>query len=103
MKFKNIDLKDLRKRYADSDEFCIKIREKENDIVYYNGIKAFEIQHDKKENYEIKMPDNIYNFNKTNMKENNNILEGITELRKNMSKYFLKSIHCKDSSFLCTI
>ncbi len=90
---KNINLKDLRKRYASSNnKFCMKIRENKNDIIYYNGIKAFEIQHTDEKNYNIVMPENIYNFNRSNIKKIDNILESVIKLRQDMSTYFVNSI-----------
>ena len=43
MKIEKLSLKDFRKRYGTSKKFLIRIREHDDDIIYYNGIKAFVI------------------------------------------------------------
>ena len=45
MKINNMKLEEVRERYGkEKRDFFIRIREQGNDIVYYNGIKAFEIK-----------------------------------------------------------
>lgn len=99
MKTKNIKLEELRKEYTKKDsEFIIRIREKENDIVYYNGIKAFEIQKKNKDILKIAIADNIFNLNKTNIENAcqeqglniEKLKEAIKTVRKDLSSYFHK-------------
>ena len=84
--------KKLRKKYANSNEFIIKIRNENDyeDKVYYNGIKCFSI--DKLGNKSI--TDNILKFNKSTIEKlhNNNlrddkIIEAINENRKHLNTY----------------
>ena len=89
----NIDINTLRKRYANPNlGFVIKIRnqlEEKNrkDIVYYNGIKSFEIKDEKP--VEISMPDNIYKLNITNiLKNKESIIESTIDLRNDMKNFF---------------
>ena len=102
MKIYNYDIKDLRKRYARSEDFIIKIRDqdKENnsDIVYYNGIKSFSMKSDKTDkSIAISLTDDIYKLNRSNIeniigKEKDatkieDLIQGIKDVRTNMKKY----------------
>lgn len=105
MKVQNMELNEIRREYSKTDNnFIIRIRDndKENDIVYYNGIKAFEIEKEGKE-YNIKIADNIFNLNKTNIekfyKDEDKqgltveaLKEAISEARITLRDYFPKEL-----------
>lgn len=102
MGIKNIELSTIRERYTKRDnDFIIRIREDSNDIVYYNGNKAFELVKDEEDKEKIKkiiIRDNIFNFNSKNIAniDINKLKEELQNSRKNIQKYtdirILKSV-----------
>lgn len=111
MKKNNTKLNVLRNLYLDSNEFVIMIRDESNDInkntkkdiVYYNGIKALEIEKKDNEIKDIIIKDNIYKINTTNVKNNSkeDIINSIREVRKSIKDYLsfnLKRIEFQMSS-----
>lgn len=97
MKVKNISLHELRKKYEDSEEFIIRIRDSikekgsnKKDLVYYNGIKAFEISQNKDAN--IALSDKVYKINQANLldarEKSYNLIDAITALRNELKEYF---------------
>lgn len=117
MKIKNVTLNELRDYYKRQQEFVIRIREyKENskdnkdnkDIVYYNGIKAFEIDNNpNQDEITINLIDNVIGVKKANIidsrNNNYNLIEALYELKKELLDYFsfnIESIELiKSSSF----
>ena len=97
MKKFNIKLEKLRNLYLNSNEFVIMIRDESSninkntkkDIVYYNGIKALEIEKNNNEIENIIIKDNIYRINTTNVKNNSkeDIINSIREVRKSIKDY----------------
>lgn len=94
MQVQDIKLREIRKKYANSQsKFFIRIRENSNDIVYYNGIKAFEIKKSSEnEISEIVMPDSIFTLNKTNIVKfranSEELITAIKDMRRSLKKYF---------------
>ena len=119
MTVKNYSLEKFRKRYNDSKEFLIRIRNQKiegkdvSDIVYYNGIKAFVVDNKKSQNNVviINLPENIYKLNRSNISnivgpekdvtKINDLIEGIYDVRNSMKNYVnvhLSSIKLKIGS-----
>ncbi len=111
----NINLKKFRKKYASSKEFIIKIRDKDKeinknrecqDIIYYNGIKAFCVENKScdAKHVKISIPENIYKLNRTNFtnlirlssndiyEKINTFLDNICLIRESMKSYFKISL-----------
>ena len=92
-----IQINDFRNLYLNNNEFVIMIRDEndpinkntKNDIVYFNGIKAFEIEKNKNQIKNIIIKDNIYKINTTNVKNNSKekIIKSIETVRNKISEY----------------
>lgn len=111
MLVKDLGLKEIRKRYDNSDEFVIKVRDgvsgKDSDKVYYNGIKVFEITSKDEDNdtFKIIASENVYKLNRLNIlnakRNNNDIVLATKNLREKMKDYFplvLRYIKLESSS-----
>lgn len=119
MVIENYSLEKFRKRYNDSKEFLIRLRDKDIegqkafDIVYYNGIKAFVVDNEKSQNNTviIDLPENIYKLNRSNISnivgpekdvtKIDDLLDGIYDVRNKMKNYVnvhLSSINLKIGS-----
>ncbi len=97
MKINNYSLNELRKYYAKSEKFIIRIREQSKekskkdckDIVYCEGIKAFYVENKEclDNTVTITIPENIYKINQTNLYK---IINSVKEdkFTKELDTYF---------------
>lgn len=98
MKIDNMKLEEIRERYGkEKGDFFIRIREQGNDIVYYNGIKAFEIRKNGEKVSKIIIADNIFNLNRTNIqnftKNTEDLKSAIKQVRKDLNGYFPRELN----------
>jgi len=73
--------------------FYLRIRNDSDDIAYYNGIKAFQVYKVDENTIGIKIPENVYNLNVTNVRNAKNKGIDIVSIIGNLkNKYFNKEL-----------